>query len=865
MTIKQNKHKNVRKMRPLYAQLLFVILAFALMVISSCLYENIALKKHLKTNAEETLAQMEIKISSYFLEPQAVLLTISKTIHDIIIQGGNVNNVRKYMDEISDDLRNKPFGYEFAGLHCYLDIFDNTYLPTADWEPPENFDATSRPWYIAAVKAAGGIATSPVYFNMRLNNYAVTYSQQIFNNNGVPLGIVALNVPLASIQDIVVNTRLTKGGYGFLLDEQYTIIAHANKNIIGLPLREINSEFARISKLLDQGSNVSEVLAKNSLGETGIFFFRNIENGWHVGLTALKNEYYRELTEMTIIVSILGAILAAALIFVLIRIDAARNRADEANQQKSNFLANISHELRTPLNVVIGLTDLTLEDANLPDPVSENLYKISNAGNTLLSIVNDLLDFSKIESGKLSLIPSEYQISSLLNDVVTLVITRLDESPVTFNLNISDDLPSLLYGDDLRIKQILNNLLSNALKYTFSGKIELSVSCTRESSSDICMKMTVSDTGIGIRHEDLAKLFYAYYQVDPKANRNMEGTGLGLPITKRLAEMMNGEITVESEFGKGSKFYVTIRQGYVNDEIIGKTVADNLRNFRYSIGKHIVAKKMVRDDLSSSKVLIVDDVPTNLDVAAGLLGKYRIHVDCVNSGPSAIERIQRGHPVYNAIFMDHMMPGMDGIETADRIRRLGTEYSLNIPIIALTANAIYGTEQLFLQHGFQDFLSKPIDIMALDSIVKKWVRGKSTKDTTLPPNPSPAVSLPNAQTITIPGINTEKVLAMYDEEMDLFKSILRSYVTNIPPELEKITTVTHETLPKYAIYVHGIKGASANIGAEAIRKASLNLETMAKAGDLDGVLKLNAQFIKDIENVIENIIIWLKLNDADGD
>ncbi len=269
-----------------------------------------------------------------------------------------------------------------------------------------------------------------------------------------------------------------------------------------------------------------------------------------------------------------------------------------------------------------------MEEKQLTEHIKDNLVKISNAGNTLLSIVNDILDFSKIESGKIELTPVEYHMPSMLNDVITLVSTRLGEKPIKFSLNISDDLPNKLYGDDLRIKQIFNNLLSNAIKYTHSGTIELNVSCERE-GADVLMKVSVSDTGIGISEENIKKLFADYNQVDTRANRNIEGTGLGLAITKRLTELMGGEISVASEYGKGSVFSVYIRQGFVSDTPIGPVVAENLRKFRYAEGKRTVTKKLVRHDLSYAIVLVVDDMQTNLDVAAGLLRKYKMQVDCL--------------------------------------------------------------------------------------------------------------------------------------------------------------------------------------------------------------------------------------------
>jgi CheY-like chemotaxis protein len=292
-------------------------------------------------------------------------------------------------------------------------------------------------------------------------------------------------------------------------------------------------------------------------------------------------------------------------------------------------------------------------------------------------------------------------------------------------LDIDEELPSSLFGDDLRVKQILNNLLSNAFKYTKEGIVTLGVSHRKE-NNDIWLTFSVSDTGIGIRRQDMEKLFNDYNQVDTKANREIEGTGLGLSITKKLVELMNGGITVKSEYGKGTVFRASIRQGCeAGAAVIGKETAENLRNFRYTDRKRQAGAKLVRSDLSYARVLVLDDLPMNLEVASGMLGKYRMQVDCVLSGQEAIDRITAEDPVYDAVFMDHMMPGMDGVEATKEIRALGTQYAKEIPVIALTANAVAGNEKMFLDNGFNAFLPKPFNVMLLDSIIQRWVRDRS--------------------------------------------------------------------------------------------------------------------------------------------
>jgi signal transduction histidine kinase len=398
--------------------------------------------------------------------------------------------------------------------------------------------------------------------------------------------------------------------------------------------------------------------------------------------------------------------------------------AEAANRAKSSFLANMSHEMRTPMNVIVGLTDLMLEENDIPANAKEALEKINTAGDTLMSLINDVLDISKIESGKMELAPIEYDVSNLLSDIISLNMVRIGEKLIAFKLEPGENIPSRLFGDDIRIKQILNNLLSNAFKYTKVGFVTLGVNCQRENDT-VWVSFRISDTGRGIRKEDIGKLFSDYNQVDTSANRKIEGTGLGLSITRKFVELMDGQISVESEYGKGTTFHVRIPQGFVSDAVIEEKTILNLRSLRHSDKKTHRQEKFVRPDLSYARVLVVDDFPTNLDVAAGMLHKYKMQVDCVENGKDAVERIVNGQPVYDAIFMDHMMPGMDGIEATKMIRSQGTKYAENIPVIALTANAVAGNEQMFLSNGFNAFLPKPFNVMSLDTVIQRWVRDRS--------------------------------------------------------------------------------------------------------------------------------------------
>jgi signal transduction histidine kinase/DNA-binding response OmpR family regulator len=434
-------------------------------------------------------------------------------------------------------------------------------------------------------------------------------------------------------------------------------------------------------------------------------------------------------------------IIAVAAIFVsgiiyLVYLYRQAEIAREANAVKSWFLSQMSHEIRTPLNAVIGLSEIELR-GSLTDSSRDNISHIHKSGAFLLGMINDILDISRIEAGHFELVPAVYETAPLLSDTVNINKVRIGDKPVTLKLEINGDFPAKLRGDELRVRQILNNLLSNAIKYTLEGTVTLSVlgeTIPCDDIANVLVRFTVSDTGTGIRAEDMGKLFTSYTQFDTGTNQKIEGTRLGLTITKRLVEMMGGSISVESEYGKGSVFTARIIQGVETSGVeavrnqttnlppgIGEETANFLRNFRYVPERK--EKKLTRLWLPNCKVLVVDDMPINIHVARGLLALYRLQTDTAASGYEAIKKAQSKQ--YDLIFMDHMMPGIDGIETADAIRKI--DGYAQSPIIMMTANAMRGMKELYLEKGFQGYLSKPISLNTLDEVIREQLEGKYEK------------------------------------------------------------------------------------------------------------------------------------------
>jgi len=534
-------------------------------------------------------------------------------------------------------------------------------------------------------------------------------------------------------------------------------------------------------------------------------------------------------TEQALIVLLIsGVILLFFIAFVLIY------DAHKKNKIKSNFLANMSHEMRTPMNAILGIAEIQMRDKSHSHSTIQALAKIYESGDLLLNIINDILDLSKIEAGKMEINPIKYEVPSLINDTAQLNRLRYENSPIDFTINVDKDTPHDLLGDELRLKQILNNILSNAFKYTEKGSINLTVFCDANSKTDddVSLVFRVSDTGQGMTEKQLRKLFNEYERFNAEANREITGTGLGMSITKRLINLMKGHIYIQSEVSKGTVFTVRIPQKRVGDELCGANIVEKLRDFSFQSSALNNKTMFVREYMPYGSVLVVDDVESNIYVSKGMLAPYGLKIESVDSGYAAVEKIKEGHN-YDLIFMDHMMPKMDGIETVKIIREMG--YRGNI--IALTANALIGRAEMFLSKGFNGFISKPIDSRELNLVLNDFIRNRQPHEIV-----EAARKLQReGKTDSMSEAEKRLIIAIVNDSERALKIIEEMFL--------RINKLSEDDKKLFTVTVHGLKSAFMNIDESDLSAVAKKLEIAAK-DDINVLIKETPVLIEGLKSLI---------------
>lgn len=839
------------------------------------------------------------------------------------------------------------YGFDLKNVSFILDNKEYSYINP-------NYSITSQPWYNEVLQE---------------NNEINIFSETVDNTNHIvveysiaePTIVVAVCFNEEKIyRDINYNSQAI--GNIYIVNNEGIIISTNSDNIdpaattiiTGTGLDSVIPNSETYSQIMNTTSGVKSYIHNASKYRC---YYNSIYEQWHVVMVSKESELYSGIIKMNIWEFILTICILIVVTILYYNSYASNLKTEAASKAQAAFFANMSHEIRTPLNAIIGMSEIILR-RSITSEVRNDALSIHNAGTGLLTIINDILDLSKIDSGKFEIINDEYVFPSLITEVVNIISFRINNPDINFIININPNVPVRLIGDEVRLKQIIMNLLSNAVKFTHQGYIKMEIDWNFIDNEETTLSIKVSDTGIGIKEEELSTIFHEFQQADKKRNRTVSGTGLGLAISKRLAEQMGGTITVESQYGKGTSFTVTVKNKVKRYEPIAvvsenkkhtviiyetnQVIIQNLRNTLKSLdvlyficktpeellnvknGTHLLFRTKWRKDIGKvfkqlnprprvievtdiseggkenavenrhiflpligfqladflneefsneytvssydardvvtipdAKILIVDDNATNMAVAKGLLAQYQMQIDTADNGETAIEMIKKKK--YDMVFMDNMMPGMSGIEATQKIRSTYGPYFQKLPIVALTATISRTAKEEFLTKGFNAYLSKPMDLNKLDTILHKYLEKKIVK-------------ISNMKTVEI---NEPTVEPNYDVLVDFdmgikqlggskeaYLDILKVFVNDLKKKRNSLSThLNNKNLSGFTIEVHAVKSAAANIKAAKLSKIAAKMEQFGKNGDMASIKENSSTLFDEMikvaiacEEFIENAI-----------
>ncbi len=748
------------------------------------------------------------------------------------------------------------------------------------WVPGEDYILQAYPWYADTMSDKEGFFISSPYYDTQEKRYYLTFSKRVYGKDGTFLGVFAIDFNLDKLTEVMQNTY-SEDGYAFLINNNGIIINHPNEeyqlsgnssvNVRDLNYAKVYSKNSEISVLKDYDGKYKACISEHD--DVSNFTIMVVKDWWSIygGIVFFILAF---LPMFGFCIFAVRYLIRRLLIWqqaVSVRLKDAADEAVQATQAKSQFLAQMSHEIRTPINAVLGMNEMILRESEDED-ICEYAENIQSAGKTLLALINSILDFSKIEDGKMEIVPVRYDTSDLINDLINMIADKAEKKGLLLELKIDEKLPCSLYGDDVRIRQIIINLLTNAVKYTREGKVTLVIQKqdVAEETEDILLHVEVIDTGIGIRKEDMGKLFESFQRLDEEKNHNVEGTGLGISIVQSLLKMMGSSLEVESEYGKGSKFSFDLKQRIVD---------------RTPVGHNVIQKEKMKKEekgylyAPDAEILIVDDNQMNLKVAVGLLKRSSIKVDTASSGMECIRMVEKKQ--YDIIFMDHMMPEMDGIETMKALRK-SKFLPVYTKIIVMTANAITGAKEQYLAEGFDDYLSKPIVVEGLEKILAEYLpkekvgfKNKEKKKASVQETASQEVSEKtekiepqNMQDMTpedsfspeelqifsmqIPQLDVKEGLAFCAESKMFYIEMLNEFAEGKKDE-ELEDFLQKADWENYRITVHALKSNAKTIGAAELSEEARMQEMAAKEGHTEEVVA-NHKALTEHYQVLKNLI-----------
>ncbi len=762
----------------------------------------------------------------------------SYTLNDMIENHRSDSEIQEYLVGQSTAIKN-AVQENSTGLYAYI---NGRFFSGTNWIPPEGYDSTARPWYTKPMSNPGKLTILEPYLDLQSGNTMLALGKSLCDG----VSVLSVDVSLDHMQKLTEEAVENESSdVEMILTGDYTVVTHSDINEVRKNYGSDGDSFggAIVRELLNAGEEEFEFTYG---GKNYVVYDAPFKDNWHCISVNEATEAFSSINSILvatiIVIVVFGLFIGLILTSYNLR-NIRAQRAILANEAKSSFLSNMSHEIRTPINAMLGMNEMILRESEDSDILSYS-ESIKAAGNSLLGIVNDILDFSRIESGKLELIPVSYDLSEMLNDLANLIKKRAEDKGLELVFDFDNNIPKHLLGDAVRIKQIISNILTNAVKYTEKGSVTLKMTYSDSlEPGNIILKVSVEDTGIGIREEDLDRLYTKFERIDEKKNKNIEGTGLGMSITKGLLEMMNSDLSVESVYGQGSKFSFEIEQKKIDDEPLGDHEISN----KESLERHVVYRETFR--APKAEILVVDDNPMNLMVFGNLLKRTGVRIDMAAHGDEALELSE--NKKYDLIFMDHMMPDKDGIETLHELRGRSGNPNVATPSVCLTANAIMGAREQYLAEGFNDYMTKPIDAEKLEGMLINYLP-KEKIEIVLTVNddseneeeiPGELLPLKDFDAISITeGIKNSGSVGSY---ISLLKIFYKS-MDEKKKEIEQF--FADEKLDDYTIRVHALKSSARIIGASAFGVKAEKLEYAGKDGNIAYISEHHASFMEEYES-----------------
>ena len=853
-----NVKKGIRKINLIIPMLIILCLMVGMVLYTSGIINDISVA-NIQEAGEDKLSGVTAQLENYLDTTMNALWITASTVDHMAGNGATTEQIQQYI-VYETEQQKQQINENFTGFYGYV---RGEYLDGLNWVPPEGYDPVKRDWYLEAVKAHGEVAIVSPYIDAQTGSVVISICRQLTN----PEDVVSVDFMMDRIQEAVHDLQIKEKGYGFIVGEDGMIIAHPDESRKGAYLNETEEQQQFMEKVLATRNGNFEM---DMNGKERTVFVSQILDRWFVIIAVTNDELYaehrRQLAVNVLICSIIFALIA--LFYYLGHrneqnfsrrmeemkaeeqkqayetrvLKLEKEAADRSNKAKSDFLADMSHEIRTPINAVLGMNEMILrESSDAREEASaakkEEAFRnirnyagnIENAGNNLLSIINDILDFSKIEAGKMEIAEARYELSSLINDINNLISFRAKAKGLEFTTDVDGNIPDGLYGDKVRVRQIITNLLTNAVKYTEQGNVRLGIHADRDSFREgdtITLRITVEDTGIGIRQDDISKLFSKFQRVDLERNSTVEGAGLGLAITHSLLSMMGGEISVDSVYGKGSCFTVTLPQKVVSCEPVGRIRTQDEQS---DSGENVYRESFRAPE---ARILIVDDTRINIAVATGLLRKTEVQIDSALSGPEALALAEQN--VYDLILMDQRMPGMDGTEALRLLRSKKDGINARTPVICMTADAIIGAKERYTAEGFTDYLPKPVSGETLEKKLIRYLPDEKVtviRQETEPEEPAENENRGQPECFTedvCSGIDTKAGMQNCQGDEELYHTLLKEFAASAEEKRQKIQAYYEQkSWKQYGILVHALKSSSRLIGAAALSKEAADLEKAA--------------------------------------